>query len=174
MGTHYLLEKGHREIGLILGKQEIYTTKQHFLGHCNALKEAGVPFRPEYIIFGNYDIQSGYDSARALLTMPQKPSVLFPTSYELTIGAIKAINELGLRIPDDISLLGFDRLDFISAIYPNLSTVCQPHQQIALNAAEELMRLCADTETTREHYVCSLHTALVQGDTVQLRQSSTI
>lgn len=165
-GTRYLISQGHRDIGVVLGREEIYTTHKRFEGYKKALDEAGIPLCQDRLAYGDYTLIGGYQAALELLSRPDLPSAIFSTNYEMTIGTIKALNELKLRVPNDISFLGFDHLDMLDAVYPQLTTVCQPHHQIAAHAAEQILRLLNENNDV-PHEIITLPTELVIGRTVR-------
>ncbi len=165
-GTQYLLDHGHRKIGLILGMQGVYTTEKRYEGYLSALRTAEVPLNAEYILYGDYTIDGGYKAAKLLMSLPDKPSAIFVTNYEMTLGAILALNEMLIPIPRDLSLFGFDKLDLFGAVYPHLSTIRQPHQEIAQSASEQILLLMENGLNPAENHIVTLNTQLCPGATV--------
>ena len=165
-GTQYLLAHGHRRIGLILGTQGVYTTEKRYEGYLSALLAAEIPLAADYVRYGDYTIDGGYTAAKLLMALADKPSSIFVTNYEMTLGAILALNEMHIRIPQDLSLFGFDKLDLFGAVYPHLSTIRQPHQEIAKSASEQILQLMAGGQGAAVDHVITLNTQLCPGATV--------
>ena len=159
-----LLAAGHRRIGLILGEKGIYTTSERYKGYTDALRAAGIAEDPALIDHGDYTMQGGYLIAKSMLAMDNPPTALFCTNYEMTLGARIALNEMHVRIPQDLSLIGFDDMDMTNAIFPNTTLVTQPMAAISDCAAERMLSLLSDPETV--HQVITLPAALKKGDTV--------
>ncbi|MDD2647869.1 MAG: LacI family DNA-binding transcriptional regulator [Eubacteriales bacterium] len=142
-GTEFLLANGHRDIGLILGNRSIFTTERRFEGYMNALKNAGIKPRDELIRYGDYTMDGGYNAVKALMSLPARPSALFITNFEMTIGGMLALSELGIKVPEDISVIGFDKLDMFGEIFPNLTLIKQPQNAIGEQAAKLMLELLA-------------------------------
>lgn len=142
-GTRHLLQSGHRDIGLVLGNRNLYTTEKRLNGYLNALSEFHIEPREELIQYGDYTMDGGYRAVKTLLTVPHKPTALFVTNYEMTIGAMLAFSELGIHVPDDVSLIGFDKLDLFGTIFPSLTLVRQPQNAIGECVAKQMLELLA-------------------------------
>ena len=89
---------------------------------------------------GDYSVESGYELMKYLLAMENQPTAIFVTNYELTLGAIMAVNESDVHIPDDVSFIGFDNLQLAKIIKPSLSIVVQPVKQIGEMAANVMLK----------------------------------
>ena len=163
--TQLLLEKGHRSIGLILGDPEVYTTQKRREGYLNALKEHAVAPREEYILYTDYTMEGGYSAMKKILSMPERPTAVFVTNYYMTLGAIIALNEAQISIPDDLSFIGFDKLDLFDAIYPHLTLINQPLNAISECVARQLLTLLSDEKAPPQ--VIMLSTQLHEGTTVK-------
>lgn len=169
--TRYLLEAGHDEIGLILGNENIYTTQMRREGYLNAYAEFDAKPREKLIRYSDYTMDGGYSSMKALLAMENRPTAVFVTNYEMTLGAMIALNEAALKVPEHISFIGFDKLDLFGAIFPNLTLVKQPQNAIGECVANQLLRLLADTSAEPLHQIITLSTQLYEGgSTRKLRQ----
>lgn len=165
-GTQYLLDHGHRRIGLILGTQGLYTTEKRYEGYLNALRTTGVPLNRANIQYGDYTIHGGYTATKLLMSLPDMPSSIFVTNYEMTLGTILALNEMHINIPQDLSLFGFDKLDLFGTVYPHLATIRQPHQEIAQSAADQIMSLMSKKQGPAMNNVITLNAQLCPGETV--------
>lgn len=163
--TNYLLDAGHKDIALILGNEVIYTTQKRREGYLNAMKEHGVVPREELIVYSDYTMEGGYMAMKKLLSMNQRPTAVFVTNYEMTLGSMIAINESQIKIPDDLSLIGFDKLDLFGAIYPTLTLVKQPQNAISECVARQLLTMLSDEKAPPQ--VIMLSTQLHEGASVK-------
>ena len=114
------IQKGHRNIGIIGGPEGIFTAQERLAGYCKALNEVGIPVRESLIFHGDYTIQGGVRGLEELVQRNPDMTAVLVTNYEMTMGAMIGINELGIRIPEQLSLIGFDNLQFARACSPKL------------------------------------------------------
>ncbi len=135
-----LIIRGHRRIGIIVGPQNIYTAQERLKGYIRVFEDYGLKVDPNLIKYGDYQIESGYHLLLELMKIDPPPTAVYVTNYEMTIGSIIAINENNIRIPDDISFIGFDNQDLTRIVKPALSIVVQPVQQIGETAAKILLK----------------------------------
>jgi LacI family transcriptional regulator len=163
--TSYLLDAGHKDIALILGNEVIYTTQKRREGYLNAMKEHGVVSREELIVYSDYTMEGGYMAMKKLLSMNNRPTAVFVTNYEMTLGSMIAINESQIKIPDDLSLIGFDKLDLFGLIYPTLTLVKQPQNAISECVARQLLTMLSDEKTPPQ--IIMLSTQLHEGASVK-------
>ena len=127
----YLLAKGHRRIAFINSDERYLYARQRRDGYRDALRDAGLPERPEYIqIVGGIEHPLGELAARRLLALEQPPSAVFAVSDTLAIGAIKATLAAGLRCPSDLAVVGFDDVPLASIFEPSLTTIAQPRREL--------------------------------------------
>lgn len=164
--TQKLTALGHRRIGLILGNPNLYTTNHRMAGYLNALKEAGITPNEEYIRYGDYTMNGGYQATQALLTLPERPTALFVTNFEMTIGAMLALQHQNIRVPEDLSVIGFDKLELFGEIFPDLTLIHQPQMSIGREAANLMLDLLNHQESTA-HRIVILTTELTEGKSVQ-------
>lgn len=170
--TRFLLESGHDEIGLILGNENIYTTQKRRDGYLNAYRELDIAPREELIFFSDYTMEGGYAAMKSLLSLPTPPTSVFVTNFEMTLGSMIALNEAQLKVPENISFIGFDKLDLFGAVFPNLTIVKQPQNAIGECVAKQLLRLLTDANASEQHQIITLATQLhVGGSTRNLRKS---
>ncbi len=143
--TQYLLAKGHRSIAMIAGRGGPQGVRVE--GYKAALQEAGA--EPNIVIDEDFDEIGGARSAAALLDQPSRPSALFAANDLMAIGAMQAIRERGLSIPQDIAVAGFDDISAAKLVWPGLTTVAQYQYDMGVRAAEILMeRLRGKSPTT--------------------------
>ena len=137
--VEHLIALGHERIGIVTGIAGITTTEERLIGYQRALAAHGIPLDPALIVEGNSRIDGGERAALQLLTREAvRPTALFVTSGLMIISALQAINQLGLRCPEDIALVGFDDFEWASVMYPRLTTVSQPTYEIGQKAAQLL------------------------------------
>jgi DNA-binding LacI/PurR family transcriptional regulator len=162
--TNHLVRLGHRRIGHIAGPENNGAAKERRSGYLRALCEAGLPADPALVAPGDLTEDGGRAAMAALLDMPQPPSAVFCCNDSSAVGAMTAIKERGLLIPDDVAVIGFDDAPMTSFVDPPLTTVHQPIYEMGQRAAELLIaRIERGTETAiPPHARTVLKTHLVQ------------
>lgn len=137
--TH-LLARGHRRIGVIAGPADSSTGRERLAGCHDALTRAGLTLSSELVRYGDYKQESGLRLTNELLTLPEPPTALFVANNLMTVGALEAVFARGLRIPQQIALVGFDDLPLAAVFNPPLTVVRQPAYEVGRSAAELLFR----------------------------------
>ena len=137
--TRHLLDLGHRRIALIKGPQASPLTQERLAGYQDALQQAGIDFDPNLLFDGDFTLQAGYEAARKILAQPHPPTAVFCENDETAIGAMQAIKEAGLQIPQDMSLAGFDDIAFAAYSDPPLTTIAQPAEEFGHTAVSLLV-----------------------------------
>ena len=160
-----LTDFGHRRIGLVLGSPELYTTNQRLTGYLNALEEAGITPSEEYIRYGDYTMDGGYQAAQELLRLDNRPTALFVTNFEMTLGAMLALQHNNIRVPEDLSVIGFDKLELFGEIFPNLTLIRQPQMSIGREAAGLMLDMLSEKDSFAPRIV-TLTTELTEGSSV--------
>ena len=161
-----LTDLGHRQIGLVLGSPNLFTTDQRLTGYLNALKEAGITPAEEYIRYGDYTMDGGYQAVQELLRLENRPTALFVTNFEMTIGAMLALQRSGIEVPKDLSVIGFDKLELFGEIFPDLTLIRQPQLSIGREAANLMLDLLS-ARGTPSHRMVTLTTELTEGSSVR-------
>lgn len=138
LATRHLIDLGHRKIACISGPNYLTPSADRIDGFYAACEESGIEPNPDWIVIGDFQAQSGDICMTKLLTMPDKPTAVFVFNDMMAIGAMNAIHRSGLRIPHDISIVGFDNIALASSVYPALTTISQPTQEIARTICEIL------------------------------------
>jgi LacI family transcriptional regulator len=144
LATEHLISLGHRRIALIWMPPALTHNQGRLAGYKQALAEAGIEFDPTLVVGGGYSYEAGRAAARVLLDRPDPPTAIFANYDVLAIGALRGIREAGLRVPEDVSVVGFDDIEQASFAHPTLTTIAQPKQQMGRLSAELLTRLIAD------------------------------
>ncbi|MEU4514974.1 LacI family DNA-binding transcriptional regulator [Nonomuraea wenchangensis] len=139
--TRHLLELGHRRIGVITGPGYALSGRARLDGYRTALDMAGVPADPDLVACGSFLIEGGLAAAQRLLRLPDPPTAIFATNDGQAIGVYHAAHRLGLRIPDDLSVVGFDDLPSVRWALPPLTTIRQPLTAMAAAATTMLLAL---------------------------------
>lgn len=139
--TRYLLALGHRRIGFITGDRRLSAASERIDGYCQALRDAHVPVDPALIVEGDFLQSGGYRAALAMLALPDPPTAIFASNDEEAFGVMDAVRQSGLRVPEDISLVGFDDVPAAARVRPSLTTVHQPLTRMGKAAAEMLLNL---------------------------------
>ncbi len=139
--VQHLIELGHRRIGMIVGRLDISTAVERHQGYREALLAAGIPYREELVLPGNHREEDGRRAALALLSLPkeERPTALFVGNNEMTVGAVLAVRELGIRIPEELSIVGFDDSRWAATMHPALTVVAQPTYELGFLACETLL-----------------------------------
>ncbi|MCX8131808.1 MAG: LacI family DNA-binding transcriptional regulator [Clostridia bacterium] len=136
----HLIGLGHRRIGMISCKNNFLSTKQREEGYKKALSEAGIDYDPELVQYGDYSFKSGLRTAKQMLSIKNKPTAIFSISDIMAIGVLRAVKDSGLRVPEDVAVVGFDNISFASMCDPRLTTVAQPKYDLGCTAMDLLIR----------------------------------
>jgi LacI family transcriptional regulator len=152
-GISYLIGLGHRRIGFITGRPDVGAALQRLAGYREAMRDAGLAIDDSLIVAGDFMEERGYAAAQELLAGPKPPTAIFASSDTAAFGVVSAARDAGLRVPDDLSVLGFD--DIVEAAWfgSGLSTVRQPLREMGRVAVQRLVRLLADPSLPPERVV---------------------
>ncbi|MFJ4919462.1 LacI family DNA-binding transcriptional regulator [Streptomyces sp. NPDC088725] len=139
--TRHLVELGHRRIAVITGPEDMLCSLARLDGFRSALAMAGLEADPALVRFGDFNVRSGHQHAMDLLSGPDRPTAIFAGSDLQSLGVLEAARVLGLRVPADLSVVGYDDIPLAQWSSPALTTVHQPLVQMAEEAARMLLRL---------------------------------
>jgi LacI family transcriptional regulator len=137
--ANYLLSLGHHRIGCITGPSKVTPSAQRVEGYKKALMEADIQIDEKILYAGDFGFESGESAMWTMLNNPDLPSAVFVCNDMMAIGAIRAIQVTGRKIPEDISLIGFDNIPFAGTVYPSLTTIAQPIHEMADIAVDLLV-----------------------------------
>jgi len=143
LATRYLVQLGHRRIACITGPSETAPSMQRLVGYRRALEEASIPFEDKLIVRGDFRYQSGELGMRTLLQVDPRPTAVFVCNDMMALGVIKVAHNLGIKIPEDFSVVGFDDIPLTEAVSPSLTSVSQPYAKMATAATELLLKRLA-------------------------------
>jgi len=142
--VRHLAGLGHKRIALINGHPTSRPAHDRMLGYRDALSQMGLSYRPEYVRDFDFTWQFGYEAMNDLLDLPEPPTAVFATADEMALGALKAIRERGLHVPEDIAIVGFDDIEVASMTHPALTTIRQDKEGLGKAAGEALVSLVED------------------------------
>lgn len=145
MCVRHLTSLGHRSIGFVSGSLLLQTALERFEGYEQSLLEAGLGVEQSLVREGDFRIESGYRLAKDLLLNHPRPTALFAVNGTMGLGALKAIEELGLQCPKDVALAVFDEVPSAEILRPHLTAVVQPAFEIGLKATELLIARISGT-----------------------------
>ena len=144
--TEYLIELGHRRIGFITGAIDQMCAQDRLEGYRSALVDHGLTYASELVYEGNFLQPLGYAGARALLELPDPLTAIFASNDVSAFGVMEAVWEQGLRIPDDVSVVGFDDIPQAAHVHPPLTTVRQPLEEMGRTATRMLLEYIKDPQ----------------------------
>jgi LacI family transcriptional regulator len=149
--TKYLLELGHRRIGFITGTLDLGCSRERQSGYEVALYEYGLDIDPQLVQEGDFSQPTGFAAAQALLGLPEQPTAIFASNDVMAFGVMEAVRDRGLRIPEDISIIGFDNIPQAVQVSPQLTTVQQPLAEMGREAARQLLELIQEPDRPYAH-----------------------
>ena len=147
---HYLISMGHKKIAIISGLMDSLPSRHRFNGYYKAITEFELPFNPQYIRVGDWGLQSGYQLTKELLELEDRPTAILIMNDVMAAGAMRAALEMGVSIPQDLSILGFDNREFSDFANPRLTTMELPLHEMGYNAMEALSQLIKGEQPTSD------------------------
>ena len=136
----HLIDKGHRRVAMISGPKSVFSAKERQIGYLRALSDRGILYDDQLVISQQNDFATGYLGFGALMKLEDRPTAVFTTNHNITMGFLTAAREQGLQIPEDIDIFGFDCVDICSMLQPPLPVVHQPETEIGALAANYLIQ----------------------------------
>ncbi len=135
----HLLGLGHRRIGMIRGLEGLPTTRERELGYTRALERSGVPVDPRLIVDGASTVRGGRDAMEALLRLDDRPSAVFCSNNNMTVGVLTVVRKRHLAVPDDVALVAFDDTEWSDLVEPGITCMAQPFHAIGIRALHTLL-----------------------------------
>lgn len=146
LATQHLVDLGHRRIACIAGNSEVSPSAERVNGYRRTLEKNGITFDESLVIKGDFQYESGYEATRQLLSLERSPSAIFACNDLMAVGCISAARELGMHVPSDLSVVGFDDVRLASFTNPPLTTIVQPKVEIGALATQMLLERLVDQE----------------------------
>ncbi len=137
--TQYLIDLGHRNIGFLAGETEHKSSGERYQGYLDALNKNNIPLKPALVMPGEYSFESGVERTKRLLNTDEKPSAIFACNDEIAAGTLFAARLMGVSVPQNLSIVGFEDSPFSRQTWPKLTTAQQPNDTIAASAAAILI-----------------------------------
>jgi LacI family transcriptional regulator len=158
LATRYLLGLGHRAVACVSGPPHLPPSRDRVKGYRRALEEAGVAFTSDFLLHADFTSEGGFAAFQQLLGLPERPTAIFAANDLMAIGGMCAANEAGIRVPDRLSVIGYDDIALASYSTPRLTTMAQPKYQMGEVIARVLVEriLGAQTPPRREMFTPTL------------------
>ena len=144
VAVRHLISLGHQRIGYINGPENWHNSRARYIGYKDELERHNIPLDPDLVQPGDWEIESGYKAAQNLLTLRDRPTAIFAANDLMALGAIYAIQDARLRVPQDIAVVGYDNRDFAKIVRPRLTTVVMPVYEMGRVATESLLAQIAE------------------------------
>jgi DNA-binding LacI/PurR family transcriptional regulator len=144
LATGHLIGLGHRRIGYINGPENWHTCRARLSGYKDTLAAHGLSFEPSLVQPGDWEIESGYAAAKDFLNLAERPTAIFAANDVMALGAIYAVQDAGLKVPEDVAVVGYDNRNFTKTFRPRITTVSMPVIEMGGVAAELLLKQIAE------------------------------
>jgi len=162
--TRHLIALGHRRIAVILGDPTHSSSSERWAGFRQALDEAGLELDPSLVGRGLYTFESGLEAVFPLLDRPDRPTAILSQNDDMAAAAVVAAWELGINVPGELSVTGFDDSQIASTVWPRITTIRQPIRAMAQAATDALIRILEGSHSRPEHRVMP-YELIVRGST---------
>lgn len=157
LATEYLIGLGHERIACITGPSFLTPSSERVVGYMRAMADSGLTVDENWIISGDFHEQSGYDAMRELLTLDTGLTAVFACNDLMALGVLCALHEAGLRVPEDISVIGYDDIVMASYSVPRLTTIAQPSESLGQLAAKRLVERLQKPDTAARQDILPVH-----------------
>jgi len=139
LAVEHLVNLGHRRIALINGPHDWNSSIERLAGYRDVLEQYGISFDPTLVAEGTWEVQSGYPAVNKFLELPDRPTAIFAANDLMALGAIYAIQDAGLSVPEDMAVVGYDDREIASLSKPTITTVCPPSFEMGKLAAQLIL-----------------------------------
>ncbi|MCC8024275.1 MAG: LacI family transcriptional regulator [Clostridium sp.] len=163
---NFLGQNGHRQIGMITGMMESYSSQSRIKAYRQYLESKRIPYREDYIIIGDYNWKCGCQGARKLMGLPDPPTAIFAANDMMAIGAIKGVQMMGYRVPEDVSIMGYDDIEMSNLSNPALTTVHQPKYKMGTECLKVLHQCINEGTDSGERRHITMDNQLIIRDSV--------
>ena len=167
--TNYLVGLGRKKVAIIGSVNKVMSSHQRMRGYQDALADAGIPFREEYVAYTDedYSFQSSRAAARQLMSQDDRPDAIFCIGDATAMSAVIVAQELGLVVPNDVSIVGFDDIVYSTMFHPYLTTVAQPCFELGMKAAEMVHEIIVNGRLDNRNVILP-HSFCVRESTCEL------
>jgi LacI family transcriptional regulator len=165
LATQYLINKGHTKIGCISGPRDKQAASERFAGYLMAMQEAGLEIKKAWHAFGNFECAGGKQAFETILASGEMPTALFVCNDMMAMGVINTANKLGISVPEDLSIIGYDDISLAKFITPSLTTIHQPKFNLGRKAFDTLLDQIQSHRET--NLAIHLDPTLVERDSVK-------
>ena len=165
MATKHLIEHGHKEIGFVSGPTNSYDNSLRFNGYLKALSDSNLEYKSMWNISGGFTREGGYRATKMILSQKTMPTAIFFANDEMALGGIKAFEENAIRVPQDLSIIGFDDIQILEYAKPRLTTIKQPKYEMGALSGHLLFQALSGVETESNY---KLSAELVKRETVKI------
>jgi len=162
--TNHFIDLGHKKIAHISGRPDHVVTLLRRQGYEEALTRAGIAIREDFVESGRFRFRNAMECAERLLTLPDRPTAIFAANDDMAVATVMTANRLGLRVPEDLSVGGFDDTPIATTVWPELTTIAQPFDEIATAAVAALKTNKSSSELMSETLVLK-HSLIERGST---------
>lgn len=138
-GIEAFIKEGHRDIAIITGRMNSKPARERLLGYKKALQMYNIPLNEDYILYGDYSQESGYRLTKEILKMKKRPTAIFSSGTLITVGCLEALLEEKLKVPEDIALIGFDKIELLNIMGLNISFVAGPSRELGREGMKMLL-----------------------------------
>jgi DNA-binding LacI/PurR family transcriptional regulator len=149
--SQHLIELGHRRVAMITGPMEEDCSQDRCSGYEQALKDNSINTDPSFVVKGDWSATSGYQAFKELFKLPSPPTAIFAQNDRMAIGVLRAAREMGIAVPDELSVIGVDDMPLSSYFDPPLTTMRQDPISIGREAARLLIDTVEKRETSPKH-----------------------
>jgi DNA-binding LacI/PurR family transcriptional regulator len=139
--VRWLIEvKGHQRIAMVIADQQYPVTKRRYNAYRRAMEDANLFVPEEYTVEGDWSPENGYHALQSLFALPEPPTAIFAASDTIALGALEAAQNMNLKVPEDVAILGFDNINIASWVRPRLTTIAQHPEQMGFHLANSLFQ----------------------------------
>ncbi len=165
LATKYLIDRGHKDIACLSGHLNKLACQERIAGFRRAMEEANLNVNDNWILEGNFECDTAVLAADKIIAMDKMPTAVFCFNDTMALGLMSRLQQKGVRVPDDISVIGYDNIELAEYFSPPLTTIHQPKRRVGKNAFEILLERIKDKE--HERRIFEMHPEIVERDTVK-------
>jgi LacI family purine nucleotide synthesis repressor len=165
LATKYLTDRGHTDIACLSGHFVKAACQERIAGFRRAMAEANLPVREDWILEGNFECDTAVLAADKIIAMDKRPTAVFCFNDTMALGLMSRLQQRGIRVPEDMSVIGYDNIELAEYFSPPLTTIHQPKRRVGKNAFEILLERIKDKEHDRR--IFEMHPEIVERDTVK-------